>query len=78
MAGAHSGHFCGHGLRAHAASTLCNATLAYALKIANKGYEKAAAEDPGFAEGINMIGGRVTNAAVAESFHLPCHPLKTK
>ena len=30
---------------------LCNATLPYALKIANKGYEKAAAEDPGFARG---------------------------
>ena len=42
---------------------LCNATLPYALKIANKGYEKAAAEDPGFGEGINLVGGRVTNAA---------------
>ena len=37
---------------------LCNATLPYALKIANKGYEKAAAEDPGFGEGINLVGGR--------------------
>jgi alanine dehydrogenase len=33
------------------------------LKIANKGYEKAAAEDPGLGEGINLVGGRVTNAA---------------
>ena len=30
---------------------LCNATLPYALKIANKGYEKAAAEDPGLGRG---------------------------
>jgi alanine dehydrogenase len=55
---------------------LCNATLPYALKIASKGYEKAAAEDSGFAEGINMVGGRVTNAAVAEAMHMACQPLK--
>ena len=55
---------------------LCNATLPYALKIANKGYEKAAAEDSGFAEGINMVGGRITNAAVAEAMHMPCQPTK--
>ena len=55
---------------------LCNATLPYALRIANKGYEKAAAEDPGLAEGINMVGGRVTHAAVAEALHLPYQPLR--
>src|SRR6266566_4582366 len=49
---------------------LCNATLPYALKIASKGYEKAAAEDAGLAEGINMVGGRVTNPAVADSLHM--------
>src|SRR4051794_7309469 len=57
---------------------LCNATLPYALKIANKGYEKAAAEDPGFAEGINMVAGRITNAAVAEAMHMPHQPLRAK
>ena len=45
---------------------LCNATLPYALKIANCGYQKAAANDKGFAEGVNMVEGHVTNAAVAE------------
>ncbi|CAN5418196.1 alanine dehydrogenase [soil metagenome] len=55
---------------------LCNATLPYSLKIANKGYEKAAAEDPGFGEGINLVGGRVTNAAVAECFQMKCSPIK--
>jgi alanine dehydrogenase len=55
---------------------LCNATLPYALKIANHGYEKAASQDPGFAEGINMVGGRVTNAAVADATHMQCQPLK--
>jgi alanine dehydrogenase len=57
---------------------LCNATLPYALKIANKGYEQAAAEDPGFGEGINMVAGRITNAAVAESLHMKHQPLRSK
>lgn len=57
---------------------LCNATISYALKIANKGYEKAAAEDSGFAEGISLVAGRVTNAAVAESLHLQHQPLGKK
>jgi alanine dehydrogenase len=55
---------------------LCNATLPYALRIANKGFEKAAAEDSGFGEGINLVGGRVTNSAVAESLHLQLQPLR--
>ncbi|HWB53289.1 MAG TPA: alanine dehydrogenase [Tepidisphaeraceae bacterium] len=57
---------------------LCNATLPYALKIARKGYEQAAAEDVGFAEGINMVGGRLTNQAVADSFHMQCQPIRKK
>ena len=55
---------------------LCNATLPYALKIANKGYEPAAEEDPGFALGINLVCGRVTNPAVAESFHMQAQPIR--
>jgi len=55
---------------------LCNATLPYSLKIANKGYEKAATEDSGFGEGINLVGGRVTNPAVAESFQMKCSPIR--
>jgi len=54
---------------------LCNATLPYALRIANKGYERAATEDAGFAEGINLVAGRVRNRAVAESLNLPYEPL---
>src|SRR5687767_10480777 len=50
---------------------LCNATLPYALKIASKGYEKAAAEDAGLGEGINLVNGRVTHPAVAESLRMP-------
>ncbi len=50
---------------------LCNATLPFALTIANKGYQRAASDDPGFAEGINMARGRMTSHAVAESLNLP-------
>lgn len=54
---------------------LCNATLPYALRIANQGYIKAASEDPGLAEGINLVSGQLTHAAVARSLHLPHQPL---
>jgi alanine dehydrogenase len=54
---------------------LCNATLPYAIKLANLGYEKAAAEDPGFGEGINLVRGKVTHSAVASSFKMPHRPL---
>src|SRR5262249_1745638 len=55
---------------------LCNATFPYAVRIANKGFDKAAAEDAGLGEGINLVGGRVTNAAVAESLNLQHSPRK--
>jgi alanine dehydrogenase len=57
---------------------LCNATLPYALRLANKGYEVAAAEDPGLGEGINLVGGRVVNSAVADSLNLRASPMKGK
>jgi len=57
---------------------LCNATLPYALRIAKKGYERAAEEDPGLAEGINLVEGRVTHRAVAESLQLKHEPLQLR
>jgi len=57
---------------------LCNATLPYALKIAQLGYDKAAVDDPGLGEGINLVGGRITNRAVAESLHMQYKPMKAK
>ena len=55
---------------------LCNATLPYVLKLASAGYDKAAAGDPGIAEGINMANGRLTNRAVADAVRMPWQPLK--
>ncbi len=50
---------------------LTNATLPYALKIAELGYEKAMEESSAIARGMNIIKGRVVHEAVAESVGLP-------
>ena len=54
---------------------LTNATLPYALELADKGYEKAARENQEIAKGINIIKGRVTHKGVAEAFGLEYEPL---
>jgi alanine dehydrogenase len=45
---------------------LNNATLPYALNLADKGYKVALKEDPGFMEGLNLYKGKVTNSSVAQ------------
>ena len=54
---------------------LTNATLPYALDLANKGFEKAIGEDTGLAEGVNTFGGKLTYEAVATSQGLEYTPL---
>jgi alanine dehydrogenase len=44
---------------------LTNATLPYALKLANKGFIEAINSDPGLKEGVNTYAGRLTYEAVA-------------
>jgi alanine dehydrogenase len=44
---------------------LTNATLPYALKLANKGFIDAINSDPGLKEGVNTYAGRLTYEAVA-------------
>lgn len=46
---------------------LTNATLPYALALANKGLKQAALDDPGLLEGINTLKGFVTSKPVADS-----------
>lgn len=53
---------------------LCNVTFPYALRIASHGLHGACARDPGLAAAVNMFRGKVTNQAVADTFHIPCHP----
>lgn len=47
---------------------LTNVTLSYGLDIANKGFERAVAEDSALRKGVNTWAGRVTCKGVAESF----------
>jgi len=53
---------------------LNNATLPFALKLANLGAEKAMAEDPHLAAGLNVSGGKIRNQPVAEALGLPYEP----
>ena len=54
---------------------LTNATLPYALAIANKGYKQACLDDPGLMQGINTIDGKVTFKGVAEGLKLPYYDI---
>lgn len=54
---------------------LTNATLPYALDLANKGFEKAISDDAGLQEGVNTYGGKLVYEAVATSQNLEYTPL---
>ena len=53
------------------AFALNNATLPFALKIANLGAEEAMRQDPNLAAGLNVSGGKIRHQAVAEALDLP-------
>lgn len=55
---------------------LTNATLPYALRLADLGWVEACKKDPGLAEGVNVVDGKITFKAVAEAFGLEYTPLK--
>jgi alanine dehydrogenase len=54
---------------------LTNATLPYALALANKGFERAIADDHGLREGVNTYAGKCTYEAVAASQNIEFTPL---
>ena len=54
---------------------LTNVTLPHLLAIATDGLEDAIRLDPALARGVNVLGGHVTNAGVAEAHGLPLVPL---
>jgi alanine dehydrogenase len=56
---------------------LTNATLPYAVEIANKGYVKAVRQDKTIWTGVNVLKGKVTDAAVARAFRMKYIPLET-
>ena len=52
---------------------LTNATLPYAIKLADMGWEAACRADAGLAKGLNVVDGKVTFPGVAEAFGMECH-----
>jgi alanine dehydrogenase len=50
---------------------LTNATLPYALQLANKGWKKACKENVELFKGLNIVNGKITHKGVAEAFNLP-------
>jgi alanine dehydrogenase len=55
---------------------LTNATLPYAVEIANKGWKKAMQNNPEIKLGANVVKGKVTYRGVAEAFGLKYTPVE--
>ena len=55
---------------------LTNATLPYALQLANKGWKKACKENKELELGLNVVDGKVVYKGVAEAFNLPFVPVQ--
>ncbi|MDR2234392.1 MAG: alanine dehydrogenase [Tannerella sp.] len=51
---------------------LTNATLPYALALADKGWKKAMRDDPALRKGLNICEGNIISPPVAEAFDLEC------
>ena len=51
---------------------LTNATLRYAIALADKGWRQACKDDSALAKGLNIVEGQVVYKAVADVFNLPC------
>lgn len=56
---------------------LTNATIKYALALADKGWQQACKDDVALARGLNIIDGNVTFKAVADVFGLGYEPVDT-
>lgn len=54
---------------------LTNATLPYAVELANKGWKQAALDNNGIKTGLNMVHGQVTCKGVADAFDLEYTPV---
>jgi alanine dehydrogenase len=55
---------------------LTNATLPYAVEIANRGWVNAMKENPEIRLGANVVRGKVTCKGVADAFGLPYTPIE--
>ena len=54
---------------------LTNATLPYAIEIADKGYKQAIIDNPAIRNGANIVLGKVTYANVAKAFRMSYTPV---
>jgi alanine dehydrogenase len=74
-------HYCVANMPGAVAKTstiaLTNATLPYAVQIANKGWQHAMRDNPEIKLGANVMKGKVTYQAVAETFGLEYTPIDT-
>lgn len=52
---------------------LTNATLPYAIKLADKGWKKACKEDNSLKLGLNVIDGKIVYKGVADAFNMKLH-----
>ncbi|MDH3343931.1 MAG: alanine dehydrogenase [Desulfobacteraceae bacterium] len=72
-------HYCVANMPGGVAKTsttaLTNATLPYAVEIANKGWKRAFQESPEIKLGANVVQGKVTYKAVADAFGLEYTPI---
>lgn len=55
---------------------LTNATLRYALALADKGWQQACRDDHALFLGLNVVQGKVTFKAVADVWNLPYEPIE--
>ena len=55
---------------------LTNATIDYAVELANLGWQNACKQYPHLANGLNIAHGKVIHRSVAEAFSLPFTPIE--
>lgn len=55
---------------------LTNATLPYALLLADKGWKRACADNEELRKGLNVVDGKVVYKEVAEAWNLPFEPME--
>ena len=56
---------------------LTNATLPYALQLANKGWKKACTENEELKKGLNVANGKIVYRGVADAWGLPFNEVET-
>ncbi|QHV94048.1 alanine dehydrogenase [Spirosoma endbachense] len=54
---------------------LTNATLPYALQLANKGWQQACRDNMDLQLGLNVVDGKIVYKGVADAFNLPLTPV---